>query len=68
MFESLKPGGKRHPWLGWIVLVLCLLSFARGAYQLGEQSLWWDESLSLHRAVRPFLFILSRPQIRWKLL
>jgi hypothetical protein len=59
VFESLKPGGKRHPWLGWIVLVLCLLSFARGAYQLGEQSLWWDESLSLHRAVRPFSFILS---------
>ena len=48
---------KKPYWLGWIVLALCLLSFARGAYQLGEQSLWWDESLSLHRATRPFPFI-----------
>lgn len=43
----------------WIVLALCLLSFARGVYGLGDQSLWWDESLSHHRATKPFSFILS---------
>lgn len=52
-------GEKRHPWLDWLVLALCLLSLIRGVYQLGEQSLWWDESLSLHRASRSFPFILS---------
>ena len=39
--------------------VLCLLSFARGVYRLGERSLWWDESLSHYRATKPFGFILS---------
>jgi hypothetical protein len=46
-------------WPNWIIPALCLLAFVRGAYQLGEQSLWWDESLSHHRAVRPFSFIFS---------
>jgi mannosyltransferase len=55
----IKMWKKKHPRLGWIILTLCLLSFARGVYQLGEQSLWWDESLSHHRASRPFSFILS---------
>jgi len=55
----IKMHEKKPHWLGWIVLALCLLSFARGAYQLGEQSLWWDESLSLHRATRPLPFIFS---------
>lgn len=50
---------RAHPELSWIILALCLLAFARGVYQLGEQSLWWDESLSLHRATHPFPFILS---------
>jgi hypothetical protein len=50
---------RRGYWLGWIVVALCFFSFARGIYQLGEQSLWWDESLSLHRATRPFPFIFS---------
>jgi hypothetical protein len=56
---SLQARGRRVYWLGWIVLVLCLLSYARGAYQLGEQSLWWDESLTLHRATHPFSFVFS---------
>lgn len=43
----------------WIVLALCLFSLARGVYGLGRSSLWWDESLSHHRATRPFSFILS---------
>ena len=43
----------------YVVLGLCLLSFLRGVYQLGEQSLWWDESLSHYRATRPLGFILS---------
>jgi len=36
-----------------------LISFVRGIYGLGEQSLWWDESLSHYRATKPFLFILT---------
>ncbi len=59
MSEFLKMGRKRARWLGWIVLALSLLAFARGVYQLGEQSLWWDESLSLHRATHSFPFIFS---------
>ncbi|MBN1934425.1 MAG: glycosyltransferase family 39 protein [Anaerolineae bacterium] len=43
----------------WVVLALCLFSFARGVYGLGDQSLWWDESLSHYRATKPFSFILS---------
>jgi hypothetical protein len=43
----------------YIVVGLCLLSFGRGIYELGEQSLWWDESLSHYRATQPFSFILS---------
>jgi 4-amino-4-deoxy-L-arabinose transferase-like glycosyltransferase len=34
----------------WILVILILLSFGRGIWALGEKSLWWDESLSLHRA------------------
>jgi hypothetical protein len=55
----LQACSRKGHWIGWIVLALCLLSFVRGVYQLGEQSLWWDESLSLHRATRPFSFIFS---------
>lgn len=43
----------------WIVLALCLFSFVRGVYGLGDQSLWWDESLSHYRATKPFAFILT---------
>ncbi|MBN1579505.1 MAG: glycosyltransferase family 39 protein [Anaerolineae bacterium] len=43
----------------WIVLALCLFSFARGVYGLGDQSLWWDESLSHYRATKPFSFIFT---------
>jgi 4-amino-4-deoxy-L-arabinose transferase-like glycosyltransferase len=57
--RAVKTCKRERRWLGWIVLALCLLSFARGVYQLGERSLWWDESLSHHRAARPFSFILS---------
>jgi 4-amino-4-deoxy-L-arabinose transferase-like glycosyltransferase len=49
----------QHNLLKWSVLGLCLLSFVLGAYELGEQSLWWDESLSHYRATRSFSFILS---------
>jgi 4-amino-4-deoxy-L-arabinose transferase-like glycosyltransferase len=47
----------RH--LNWIVVVLCLVSFARGVHDLGKQSLWWDESLSHYRATQPFGSILA---------
>jgi len=47
----------------WSVLaligVLCLLSFVRAVYGLGDRSLWWDESLSHYRATMPFSFILT---------
>ncbi len=33
-----------------ILSALILLAFGRGVWALGEKSLWWDESLSLHRA------------------
>jgi 4-amino-4-deoxy-L-arabinose transferase-like glycosyltransferase len=45
--------------LNWAILALCLFSFLRGAYDLGGQSLWWDESLSHYRATRPLSFILT---------
>ncbi len=50
---------KKYNTFEWIVLALCLISFARGVDGLGNQSLWWDESLSHYRATRPFSFILS---------
>lgn len=53
-----NPTRQRDLWR-WLVLGLCLLSFVKGAWDLGEQSLWWDESLSHYRATRPFAFILS---------
>lgn len=34
----------------WLVLLLILVAFGRGIVDLGQKSLWWDESLSLHRA------------------
>ena len=36
--------------LRWLVLALCLFSFAKGGSGLDTQSLWWDESLSHYRA------------------
>ncbi len=34
----------------WLLLLLILVAFGRGVLDLGQKSLWWDESLSLHRA------------------
>ena len=45
--------------LNLVIVALCLVSFVRGAYRLGEQSMWWDESLSHYRATQPIPFILS---------
>ena len=50
---------KKQISLRLVVLALCLLSFARGVYRLGEESLWWDESLSHYRATHSFYFILT---------
>ena len=33
-----------------LLVVLILIAFGRGVLGLGAKSLWWDESLSLHRA------------------
>ena len=43
----------------WLVLLLILLAFGRGVLGLGAKSLWWDESLSLHRARLDLPGILS---------
>lgn len=41
----------RFPQLGrWLLFFLILIAFGRGIFDLGQKSLWWDESLSLHRA------------------
>jgi len=38
---------------------LTLLAFARGVWALGDKSLWWDESLSLHRSQETLSYALS---------
>ncbi|MBN1138565.1 MAG: glycosyltransferase family 39 protein, partial [Anaerolineae bacterium] len=43
----------------WLLLVLILIAFGRGVFELGVKSLWWDESLSLHRARQDLPTILS---------
>jgi 4-amino-4-deoxy-L-arabinose transferase-like glycosyltransferase len=43
----------------WALALLVLLAFARGVWALGEKSLWWDESLSLHRSSRTLSYALS---------
>ncbi|MBV7328686.1 glycosyltransferase family 39 protein [Chloroflexi bacterium TSY] len=40
----------KRPLLQWLLLVLCLLAYARLVWQLDAKNLWWDESLSLQRA------------------
>ena len=42
-----------------ILILLILLAFGRGVWALGGKSLWWDESLSLHRATGTVGYILS---------
>ncbi len=43
----------------WILVILILLAFGRGVWALGGKSLWWDESLSLHRAKGSVTYVLS---------
>lgn len=43
----------------WILVSLILLAFGRGVWALGGKSLWWDESLSLHRAKGSVAYVLS---------
>ena len=43
----------------WILVILILLAFGRAVSALGEKSLWWDESLSLHRAQETLGYALS---------
>src|SRR5512136_1129714 len=43
----------------WLLVVLILIAFGRGVFGLGVKSLWWDESLSLHRAQQDLPTILS---------
>jgi 4-amino-4-deoxy-L-arabinose transferase-like glycosyltransferase len=41
------------------IYLMVLVAFALRVYQLGAQSIWWDESLSLYRATRDLAAILS---------
>jgi len=43
----------------WLLIFLILIAFGRGAWALGGKSLWWDESLSLHRARGTLGYLLS---------
>jgi 4-amino-4-deoxy-L-arabinose transferase-like glycosyltransferase len=43
----------------WLLVFLILIAFGRGVLGLGAKSLWWDESLSLHRAHQDLSTILS---------
>jgi len=42
-----------------MLVLLILLAFGRGIWALGGKSLWWDESLSLHRARSPLTSVLT---------
>lgn len=42
----------------WLVLLFILIAFARVAYRLDVNNLWWDESLSLQRAEQAWLPLL----------
>ena len=51
--------GSAQPIERWLLVVIILLAFGRGIWALGGKSLWWDESLSLHRAQAGLTFALS---------
>ena len=48
-FRTRRPGLSRLGELALVVAIV-ILTFLRGIWALGDKSLWWDESLSLHRA------------------
>ena len=43
----------------WVLVLIILVAFGRGIWALGTKSLWWDESLSLHRAQGGLVYALS---------
>ncbi len=51
--------GTRRRTRQWLLIALVLVSFARGIAALGGKSLWWDESLSVHRALGTLAYVLS---------
>jgi hypothetical protein len=55
----------QHDKLRWVILALCLLSFGRGAIDLGARSLWWDESLTHYRATRLGLGSILRNEMHF---
>ncbi|MCL5962075.1 MAG: glycosyltransferase family 39 protein [Chloroflexi bacterium] len=48
---------RRHQLL--VLGILIALAFATHLYRLSAESLWWDETLTYHRAVRDIPYILS---------
>lgn len=49
---------RRAPWLDFALILLALAAFARVAWGLGAEDLWWDESLTLQRAESALLPLL----------
>lgn len=58
-----KPGSPKQkaklPGFAWLLLVVLLGCFALQSYHLGDDSIWWDEALSVYRATHDVPFILS---------
>lgn len=46
-------------WANWLLVVLCVASFALRLYNLDAQSLWSDEGLTLRRAEQPLPLIFQ---------
>jgi len=55
----MPPGSRAVRVRYWAIAILTLLAFARGVWALGDKSLWWDESLSLHRSQETLVYALS---------
>ncbi len=55
-----SPAVVRTPIKAWVlILALTLASFGLRIWRIDDKSIWWDESLSLHRARGNVLYILS---------
>ena len=59
MLDSTTEDTHRTRLMHWLLVAILGLAFLRGVYNLGHDSLWWDESLSHYRATHDVPFILS---------
>ena len=51
--------GNQARWTRLVLLALILAAFGLRMWRLDAKSIWWDESLSLHRAQGSLGYILS---------